>query len=426
MASSPIKLHVSRCTSSLSMSDKWRSAPQLTRSVIGCAATAIIMQELARPLSGPCLHRCTQCDIPLQPLLAGRSSTSWKVFVQQHASSALSILSVVVNVILLSVFLTNMQTRLDNLQGRTDEMSRQMTGYSGAMVGIERDMSGVSTQIQVFQATIGSIQASFNQTEEIIDSMRQRAILDFAALEGDVTRAAELVSTLLNSTDKTLADFQADVTTITSTRDEFVQQIVPTFINTMRNLNLTTELAQVQSQLAFSVGRRTAQVSATGNWCNPSTTAPLNVWVQLVGAGGGGAGDGGTGGNTGGGGAAGACQVFRTLAPAECLAFVIGTGGTGGSRGHAGSPGGPSTLTGSCTAYGGAGGVWGSGSGGSGGYCACASLPAGMFIATNGQAGFGSFRSGGAGNAPPSSGGSSILGVGGGTDWNGLRMVALC
>lgn len=235
-------------------------------------------------------------------------------FLKRNIPSIISLLSVLLNVIIISALIPNLRNDVTYMQGQAASIQSTVNSLQQTMVSLQKQISDTGSAINTFNGQIASIQASFNATEtaitafelgasENIAQMQQQSssiLASFqdrshsigaqlnltlsnantlaATLQSNITDAEGKVSAAIQSvtaaTDASLATLSAQasdynstsmqaLTQMTAVRDIFVQQTVPQVTANLQSLNQSAAIAKLQTLFTNSIASLATQIGSS-------------------------------------------------------------------------------------------------------------------------------------------------------------------
>jgi predicted nucleic acid-binding Zn-ribbon protein len=248
-------------------------------------------------------------------------------FLKKNIPSIISLVSVVLNVVIVGLLIPNMKNEIAVMQGQSNSVQSQVNTMHTSLLTINDKINGVDNRIVDFNRNLDAISNTFNSTQSniqrfadttfnrltnlnssslaILDSFQQRSVtfqanLDFslstasahaALLDSTIASsqsAAQAVSyaaiaqfnnasgqlqTQLNASTQLLQRISTSVETVQAIRDEFVTVLVPSALADLRSLNaslhlrvdaLEADLSAMRTGIATLSSRATAIETLTG------------------------------------------------------------------------------------------------------------------------------------------------------------------
>lgn len=237
--------------------------------------------------------------------------TARAAFLKRNVPSIISLLSVVLNVVIISALIPNLRNDVTFMQGQAASIQSQVNSFSQTLVDLSGKIVGADAVINSFYGRLDSISSTFNATESSIRAFRSEteadlqimkttatevlasfdttatkfdrqlnatlmvAELQAAALQSQMNQAEADVTSLLQTLQvqsaQSLADIESASDTALSTatvslqqlraanvsalaqlqslRDDFVDRVVPEVTADLQSLNQSIAIAQLTDSL---------------------------------------------------------------------------------------------------------------------------------------------------------------------------------
>lgn len=148
----------------------------------------------------------------------------------------MSLLSVLLNVIILSLLIPSLRSDVSYMQGAVNNMQTQMSSYTGLLLQLQAEMASADSAVTAFTSQLGAIQSLFNATEASIDRFADMATgLNYTCTTGVAVATAQLAQVeqagqaALQSFAAANASFFADVASLAARFDVNVTAILAGF-----------------------------------------------------------------------------------------------------------------------------------------------------------------------------------------------------
>ncbi len=180
----------------------------------------------------------------------GEWSARFKL-VRKNVPSLFSLVSLLLNILILSLLLPNLHNKVTFMEGQTASLQ---SSVDSLMDRVSREINEVDVRVKTFNGLMDEAERKFNVTGQHIDITLAGADATLALIQnGTAWAAAELWQAQLNLA-QLINTFMTAITaasasTLTTAAD-FQQRVIPAFEQDMRGLNLTSQLHRLSAAKA--------------------------------------------------------------------------------------------------------------------------------------------------------------------------------
>lgn len=185
--------------------------------------------------------------------------------VKRNTPAVVSLISVILNVVILSLLIPSIRSDVTYMQGQTASMQQQLNNANQQIIAVNQLLNTATSTVAQFDAQVGSITAQFNNAQTLIANWSTDSANDLLHMEStanallsnfmltSIQLEQELKSTLNQSrADAAQLEFEANITAsidalnlpylkseLQSISDDFTQHVIPSFERTMAAMNQT-------------------------------------------------------------------------------------------------------------------------------------------------------------------------------------------
>ena len=238
--------------------------------------------------------KCVTCGLVATP-----PKSKWRVrweFCKRNIPAIISICSVILNVVIISRLIPDMQSSINVMQGQAQSVQSQVNTITSLIVGVNDKINDANNKIDTFNGLVCSVTQTLNATESNIAAFGAQAQSDIAVLRktsaslllsfenrttilqqqlnasqvlADATLArAQSVVTILDlkaatSMQQLLATNTSAILRIEAVRDDFTSRIVPQVNADLQSLNMSSSISALESRVSSVRVYATAATSQT-------------------------------------------------------------------------------------------------------------------------------------------------------------------